>query len=270
MILSEGVEFTTIQSAIEGYIVAGAQEGISLRMKRDFHKYAAVRRANGDAHLNQAFDPKFSRFTHRDFWIVAENAQEEPVATYCVRHLAVENFYSLILSQMLWFGRRPRPVDGTFDFECEIPPFGGHVAHGGGLWVRGDYRGWSKLATILPHLGRAIALRNWPLDHDTGMIRDDPGESPKIIARKASFMGTRIYGFARVCRFVSGWFPPEARHAIMHLCHSTRIEAVASLAQPRPRVVLTAMASRTLDRARLSTREDGLRVDRRWRTEGAA
>ena len=30
-------------------------------------------------------------------------------------------------------------------------------------------------------------------------------------------------------RFVNGWFPPEARNAVMHLCHATRTEALASL-----------------------------------------
>jgi hypothetical protein len=42
-------------------------------------------------------------------------------------------------------------------------------------------------------------------------------------------MGKRVYGFARVDRFVDGWFPPEARNAVMHLCHATRVEVIASL-----------------------------------------
>lgn len=265
----EATDFTTIQSAIEGYLATGAREGVSLRVKRDFHEYVAVRRTHGDTHLNQAFDPQFTRFTDRDFWIIAENAQGGAIATYCVRHLAVENFYSLVLSQTLWFGRPLRAIDQTYSPKCEIPPFGGDVAHGGGLWIRRDYRGSSRLAAVLPRLGRAVALRNWPLDHDTAMIRDDPRESSKVTDRKASFMGTRVYGFARVCRFVNGWFPPERRHAIMHLCHSTRTEAIASLAQPTLDVVPRPTAPRVLDHARLSTREDGRRVDRRSQTAEA-
>ncbi len=269
MFMSEAAEFTTIQSAIEGYLATAARAGISLRVRRDFHDYVAVRRAQGHAHLNQAFDPEFARFGDRDFWIIAENAQGAAIATYCVRHFGVENFYSLILSQTLWFGRSLRAIDPRYSPECEIPAFGGDVAHGGGLWVRRDYCGSSRLAAILPRLGRAVALRNWPLDHDTAMIRDDPRESSQVTDRKASFMGTRVYGFARVCRLVNGWFPPERRHAIMHLCYSTRVEAIASLAQPTLDAVPTPTTPRVLDHVRLSTREDGRRVDRRWQTAEA-
>jgi hypothetical protein len=45
-------------------------------------------------------------------------------------------------------------------------------------------------------------------------------------------LGVEAYGFARARRFVDGWFPPESREAIMHLCHSTRAEALASLVMP--------------------------------------
>ena len=45
-------------------------------------------------------------------------------------------------------------------------------------------------------------------------------------------MGKQVYGFARAHRLVNGWFPPEARRAIIHLCHSTRAEAVSSLLAP--------------------------------------
>ena len=61
------------------------------------------------------------------------------------------------------------------------------------------------------------------------MIRNDPRDSPELADRKAAFMGVRAYGFARVSRFVNGWFPPENREAIMHLCHATRGEIIASL-----------------------------------------
>jgi hypothetical protein len=258
-------EFTMVQSAIEGYIEDYARNGISLRVRRDFHKYVAVRRVHGDLHLNQAFDPHFTRFADRDFWLAAENDQREPIATYCVRHLVVENFYSLILSQALWFGNGVRCVDPAFAPRFEIPVFGGNVAHGGGLWVREDYRGSSKLGNVLPRLGRAIALRNWPLDYDTGMIRNSTSEKQQSVDRKATFMGVRVYGFARVHRFVSGWFPPEGRSTIMHLCQSTRAEAVASLAKPLQGPGMAFMASQNLDCAHLSTPKGGLRVGRRWR-----
>lgn len=46
-----------IQRAIENYLTSFAAIGISLRLRRNFSTYVAIRRANGDTHLNQTFDP---------------------------------------------------------------------------------------------------------------------------------------------------------------------------------------------------------------------
>jgi hypothetical protein len=231
-------ESMIVQLVIENYIAAFAKNGITLRLRRNFATYAAIRQANGDDHLNQAFDPKYIQFGDEDFWLLAVNRRAEAIATYCMRRFVVDDFYDLIRSQALWFGDRPRLVDPHFVVACAIPSFGGRVAHGGGLWVRDDYRGSHKLAVVLPRLARAIALRNSPIDHDSAMIRNDPHDPAPLADRKAVFMGIRAYGFARVHRFVEGWFPPEGRNAIMHLCHATRAEAMASLTAP-----LGAMAS---------------------------
>jgi hypothetical protein len=236
--MSSSIDPTMIvQSAIEDYIAALADAGITLRVRRNFETYAAIRRGYGDLHLNQAFDPRHIRFGDRDFWLLAENRQGEAIATHCLRRFLVEDFYDLIRSQVLWFGTRPHLVDPRFVVSCAIPPFGGEVVHGGGLWVRQDYRGSARLSFILPRLARAIALRMAPFDHDSAMIRNDPRDPPRLADRKAAFMGLRAYGFARVHRFVDGWFPPEGRNAAMHLCHATRAEALTSLVAPSPGVL---------------------------------
>jgi hypothetical protein len=226
-------ESAHIQVAIEGSIAALLEARLSLQVRRNFEAYAAIRRTHGDIHLNQAFDPRETRFGQDDFWLLAENYKGEPIATYCLRRFLVEDFYALIRSQALWFSKRLHLVDPRFIVECAIPPFGGEVSHGGGLWVREDYRGCSRLAIVMPRFARAIALRSRPFDHDSAMIRNDPRDGAKIADRKAAFMGKRIYGFARVHRFVDGWFPPETREAIIYLCHSPRAEAVDSLVVPR-------------------------------------
>ncbi len=225
-------ESTRIQQAIDAYITALATAGVSLRVRRNFGAYAAIRHAHGDTHLNQAFDPAFTRLGPDDFWLLAQNSGGDPIATYCVRRLIVDNFYDLIQSQALWFGDR-LPVEPRFIVDCAIPAFGGEVAHAGGLWVREDYRGASRrprLSTVMSRLSCALALRSRPFDHDSAMIRIDPRDPPEVADCKASSLGVGAYRFARVCRFVDGWFPPEGRDAVMHLCHSTRDEAVASLA----------------------------------------
>jgi len=206
-----------------------AQTGISIERRRDFATYTALRRAHGDRHLNQAFDPLHVTFGKGDFWLLAENDRGQAIATYCLRRFIVRDFFDLIRSLELWFSPPPRQLGPRFAIDCAIPPFGGEVIHGGGLWIREDYRGFSRLAVVMPHLARALALCDRPFDHDTAMIRNDPGDPTQTAERKAVYMGRRVYGFARVHRFVDGWFPPEARNAVMHLCHATRVEAIASL-----------------------------------------
>jgi hypothetical protein len=218
--------------AIERYLVALDAIGISLRVRHDFASYVAIRRMQGETHLNQAFDPARVRFGGDDFWLLAQNRSAEPIATYCLRRFQVGDFFTLIRTQRLWFSRRPRALDRRFAIACDIPPFGGEVAHGGGLWVRRDYRGRPRLPEVLPRFARAVALQARPFDHDTAMIRDEPGEPADEADRKARYMGKTVYGFARVSRFVDGWFPPERRRAVMHLCHATREEAATSLIAP--------------------------------------
>jgi hypothetical protein len=208
------------------------QLGIEIHVQADFVVCCSIRRAHGDGHLNQAFDPRHVTIGAGDFWLLAKNRKGEPVATYCLRRFVVDDFYDLIRSLTLWFSDRRQPRDRRFRVDCRIPPFGGEVVHGGGLWVRDDYRGFARLAAAMPRLARVAALRDRPFDHDSAMIRNNPADPAGAAERKAIYMGRRVYGFARVHRFVEGWFPPEGREAVMHLCHATRAEAIASLSGP--------------------------------------
>jgi hypothetical protein len=221
-----------VQSSLSRYAIRLGKSGISLQVRQDFNGYMSIRLAEGDLHLNQAFDPQYVQLCADDFWLLAQNLDEEPIATYCLRRFLVDDFYDLVRSLTLWFTNRSELVDPRFAVKCEIPPFGGEIVHGGGLWIRSDYRGSSRLAQIMPRFARAVALRNRPFDHDSAMIRNDPRDRADVAERKAAYMGRRVYGFARVHRFADGWFPPEGREAVMHLCHATRAEAISSLLAP--------------------------------------
>jgi hypothetical protein len=228
-------EATIIQETIEGYISFLAEAGFTIRVRRNFETYAAIRLANGAMSLNQAFDPRHVCFGDDDFWLLALNRRGEAVATYCVRRFVADDFYDVIRSQALWFGDRLRLVDRRFIVNCAIPSLGGDVVHEGGCWVRRDYRGRNRqprLSHALARLARAIALRNGSFCHDTGMILNDPRDRPEVTGRKAVSLGIKAYGFAGIHRLVDGWFPPEGREAIVYLCHSTTAEALASLAPP--------------------------------------
>ncbi len=228
-------ESMVVQLAIEGYVASLAEAGVTLRVRRNFETYAAIRLANGTMHLNQAFDPRHARFGHDDFWLLALDRRGEAIATYCVRRFVADDFYDLIRSQALWFDNRPRLPDPRFVVDCAIPSFGGEVVYEGGNWVREDYRGRSKqprLSHAISRIARAIALRNRPFGYTTAMILNDPRDPPEVTSRKAVSLGIEACGFAGVHRFVNGWFPPEGRDAIVYLCYSTRAEALASLAPP--------------------------------------
>lgn len=220
-------EINTLITAKRQYLSLMQAKKMSLEVRYDFATYRALRQQHGERHLNQAFDPRHAEFGEHDFWLLARNSGKEPIATYCLRRFVVADFYELIGSLALWFSKRRRAEQ--FVFHCRIPPFGGEIAHGGGLWVRPDHRGSFRLAEIMPRLARVMALSDRPFDHDTAMIRNDPSDGIEIAERKAVYMGRKIYGFSRVQRFANGWFPPERRNAIMHLCHATRAEALVSL-----------------------------------------
>jgi len=218
-----------LSRAIDRLLQLLDSEGISIAKDRDFNLYKGIREQHGERHLNQAFDAEFAEFGPRDFCLFTKNENSETIATYCIRRLITDNFYDLIRSQKLWFSKRPRESSQALMLECEEPAIAGEVAHGGGLWVRPDYRGWSHLAFVLPRLARALSFIECPFDHDTGMIRAAAGEEAKLAERKALFAGNRLYGFSRTIRLVNGWFPPAARPAIVHLCHASGNEVLASL-----------------------------------------
>jgi hypothetical protein len=218
-------------TALDHFYDRLAKNGFSITRRQDFKFYAKIRRAYGTDHLNQAFDPRYTCFGPDDFWLLAENKQGQAVATYCVRRFAVADFYELVDSLELWFSRRRRRRDPRFCPQRTIPSLGGELVHDGGLWLREDYRGRSRLAANMPRLARALAMSERAFDHDTAMILADPSD-PAAARRIAGFMGEKVYGFGRVVPLVDGWFPPERRAAIVHLCHATRAQAIASLQGP--------------------------------------
>ena len=68
------------QSTIDGCTAALERVGLFVRLRRNFDAYRAIRAANGDTHLNQAFDPRHTRFGGSDFWISVENTQGTVIA----------------------------------------------------------------------------------------------------------------------------------------------------------------------------------------------
>jgi hypothetical protein len=215
-------EFDIVQRAIEAYLERLREIGLRVHVLRDFKRYVATRHTNGDHHLNQAFDPAHTEFGRHDFWLLLEERGGSAAGTYCMRMIAVKNFYTEVQTQRFWFGPKLRLVDPRFVVDCKIPPFGGLVASCGGMWVRPDWRG-SGVSKIVPRLARALGLRNSQIEHDCGMVLNNP--DPARLA-------VRNYGYARVELMTRGWFPPEQCEMTVHLCHADRAECLASLVAP--------------------------------------
>ena len=100
--LSRG-ESKIINEARQQYLELLDRSKINLQVRFDFRNYGLIRRAQGDRHLNQAFDARCVEFGDGDFWLLAQNHNSEPVATYCLRRFIVDDFYDLIRSLRLWF-----------------------------------------------------------------------------------------------------------------------------------------------------------------------
>jgi hypothetical protein len=233
--MSPELEACIAQTSIENAINMCFRRKIQLSVRLNFKAFAEIRKAFGHK-LNQAFDPEFTKFGPNDFWVSANlqtgELRDGPIAMAAMRVFHVDDFFEIIQDQSLWFGE-PRKLDPRFHVYCEIPPFGGVVGHCGSLWVHPHYRGSKpgvRLSSLLPRYCRAIAIRNFGIEHDTGMIRTVPRTDLAKADRKARFTGTRVYGYARVEPFCDGWFAPDKVPAIVHLAHSTRHEALVDLA----------------------------------------
>src|SRR5215813_11378564 len=120
-----------VSQAVDRFMTMLAATNLSIEIHHDFLLYTSIRHAYGDVHLNQAFDPRYTWFTRHDFWILARDRYGEAIATYCVRRLTIDDFYCLIRTQALWFSRTPDLIDQQLTIDCEIPPFGGEIVHGG-------------------------------------------------------------------------------------------------------------------------------------------
>jgi len=127
------METRSALQAIERFTNVLSSNNISIEIRHDFSLYASIRHNHGDVHLNQAFDPKYTYFDRYDFWILARGLQGDEIATYCVRRFNINDFYQLIRTQALWFSRIPDSIHQQLKIDCEIPPFGGEIIHGGGL-----------------------------------------------------------------------------------------------------------------------------------------
>ncbi len=193
----------------------------ALTIDSDMAGWAAAIAATGEgAFVNPAFDPRASRLSPANsFWLEVK-AGSRVIATCATRLFPRDDCLDLLRSLRLWLAEPP-PFPTALDFALPpaSPSLRGNIGHEGGLWVHPEHRK-RGLSTILPHLTRALAAREWPLDWQTGIARQGIGESG--IARWA-------YGMPHVERCFEGYFPLTLSRERLYLCYMSRAELVAGL-----------------------------------------
>lgn len=152
--------------------------GIYLSLESDFGALIEVNEANR-AHwhpLAPSFDSRVSAVgPENGFWISGRNHADEIVLTQVVRHypLADTALADEFLSLRFFYGDPSRAAQRGE--RCAVSARGatrirGQVVYSGGTWFRPDYRG-RGLASIVPRMGRAIALSRWNTDYAFSLVQ---------------------------------------------------------------------------------------------------
>jgi hypothetical protein len=194
-----------------------ARLGLTVHIDHDLHAFARLRRRLGDGFCYPSLDPTQCRIGPDAFWLHVLDAAGETTATLAARIFAdVDDFYQLMMSETLWWDRRPHEVGRCRPLRS-IPAFGGTVGHSGGMWVSPTQRG-RGLANLMQSLSRGLQLRNHAIDVDTGLVFE-----PLV-----SFAMSQ-YQYPRCELVIDGFFPPTGKDARVYLCHMTREEALTSM-----------------------------------------
>lgn len=211
----------TVQDFIDYALAWLDEHRYSLGVDADLGRWVSTLAATSPgAFVNPAFDPRCSRLTPDDSFWLDVRAGSQTIATCATRLFATDDVFDLLRSMRLWlaepparYGRlRVTPPPGS-------PAIAGNVGHEGGLWVHPQHRK-RGLSVILPHLARALSVREWQLDWQTGIARRDIGECG---------LASRAYGMPHVERCFDGDFPLTGTRERFYIVYMSRAELLAGL-----------------------------------------
>jgi len=170
--------------------------------------------------VNPTFDPRCSRLSpHDSFWLDVR-VGSRTIATSAARLFITDDYFELMRSTKLWYDP-PRARDSrlTVTPPPGVPSIRGRVGHEGGLWIDPAHRK-RGLSVILPHLNRALCLREWGIDWQTGMTMRDVGQSG---------IASWAYGFPHVVPCFEGRSPLIERDERLFVTYMSRDELVLGL-----------------------------------------
>ena len=172
------------------------------------------------AAVNPTFNPQINRLTpHNSFWLDVREGSHT-VATMAARLFLADDYLELKRSMRLWRDE-PEPELGELALSVPegMPLISGRVGHEGGLWVHPEHRK-RGLSVVLPHLIRALSMRQWSIDWQTGVTRRAIGECG--IAKWA-------YGMPHQEPLFEGYFPITGANDRLFIAYMSHDELVAGL-----------------------------------------
>lgn len=193
----------------------------SLAVNVEMAKWVEVlKKAPSIGVINPTFNPEFSPLTPKNsFWLDVRTGSHT-AAIIAARLFITDDYLELKRSTRLW--RDPlRPDDCRLAITVPegTPTISGRVGHEGGLWVHPQHRK-RGLSVILPHLVRALCLREWNIDWQTGLTLREIGECG--IAKWA-------YGMLHVVPCFEGFTPVRPVYDRLFLTYMSREELIAGL-----------------------------------------
>jgi GNAT superfamily N-acetyltransferase len=215
----DDAQFDLVQAYIARLFPAYRRRGLEFHVSTDFEEFVAIRRASADGFVYPTYDPAQSSIAPENgFWVKICNDAGDVVAGQATRVFDIPDFYQLLQSGRLWFDRSLASVP-DFTVDCELPEFGGRVAHLGGLWVDEAYRG-RKLATLICATTRVLTLRNYGFDHETGLCFES------IALRR---LPIESYGHPQLALCIDDYFPVSRRRERVYLSHLSRTQALQQI-----------------------------------------
>jgi len=158
---------------------AARDQGVRLRLRPDFDALVALNERNRDSWpaLAPIFDPRHSNLRmDAAFWLDAVDDAGDTVATHAARFFDWQDTnlaHELRSLRAFYEDPAPHIANGEF-IEVAAPSASsirGHVAYGGAVWVRPDFRG-RGLAALLPRISRAYAYSRWDTAFTWGLVEE--------------------------------------------------------------------------------------------------
>ena len=215
-------DFDIVQSFVDFSLTWLEARDYTLTIDTDMSNWIAVMAAtSADVFVNPTFDPRYSDCPR-------PIASGSIFARGLARLRSAPRVFSspttsstLMRTQRLW-RHEPPPQLGTLAITAPrmMPPIAGHVGHEGGLWVHPQHRK-RGLSVILPHLARALSVREWDIDWQTGVTRQGIGECGH------RQLGLRHAPHVEPC--FDGYFPLTQSRERLYLAYVDREELIAGL-----------------------------------------